>query len=1311
MKRFLLPFFALLFSAVFTNAEIITKTYHFSNPIITHVNGYHQVNFDGAMLTAPAGEPMLPYISVSLLVPPGHEAYHIEIVPDNKILINENVVLHPMQHSQPLSKGGSGVFALNEEVYQTNANYPERLTGEITTQYMNGFAVAFSSFTPAQYNPVSRQFSYYQSVTVNIHTRQSEKSVDALQNLRTNGRILKRLSEIAGNIELADTYPETSSRSDDYDLLIISPELFVDGFQQLVDFYLPRGIRAQIAVTNDIYAIMPGQDNQEKLRNYIIQEYQNNGIQHVTLGGDVEHIPYRGFYCHVQSSSVYESDDIPADLYYAALDGNWNDNGNERWGEIGEDDLLPEVGIGRFSVSTLTDFNALMNKTIQYQQNPVLGELAKPLLVGEWLYSNPETWGAQYLELLIGYQDENGYVTNGIPEDQNIIELFERDGSWSATTLKGLMNEGSSFIHHVGHANSNYTMKFYNSDITNSNFYGINGITHNYALIFSHGCICGAFDDNDCIAEKMTGIENLAVAVYMNSRYGWFNEGQTEGPAAHINRELVDAFYDKRESHLGMAYTMARIETAPWVTAPGQWEEGALRWNFYCCNLIGDACVRFWSDEPISMSANYQDALPIGVPSILVSLTGSGSVEGLYCNFMKDGVSYGIAQTNENGIAEIVFNQPITNVGEAVIYVSGYNTQLQEFPVMVIPNEGAYVVYASSIVNDSNGNNNGQADYNENILLTTELANVGTAQADNITATITSADSFVTITDATEFYGDIPGETSITKDDAFAFEIAPDIPDQYALAFQVIAQGQQDWTSGFSIIVNAPALAMQGFYIDDAQTGNNNGILDPGETANMVLTGINNGHAEAFDVSALLSSADPYITVNTLSAQQLGNLAASQTASAIFSVSAAQETPAGYSAELEVLFEALHDISFTQNITLNFTDFCFPAANCSLGDGFTGFSIGDINNMDNGCSNDNGVSGYGDFTGMSTDLEPGQTYTVSWETGYDGQQASLWIDLNSNKELEDNERLISDFELENANQVYTVQFMLPESVNGGIKRLRIRANWLDSSTDPCADFNYGETEDYTVNIAGGILAVNLLCNPAEICMYESSQLMAVCTGGTGNYTYAWTPTDGLSDPTIQNPVASPEATTTYTCEVSDGVSSVSSSMQLVVHPLPETPFIFLEGETLHSDAAEGNQWYDSQGAIPGANGQSYTCLWEDVYHVKVTNQQGCESFPSNSIHVVVTGINQLETDTEISIHPNPFREEVFIEFALEEGSPYNLTVYDVLGQPVAILSAGSIATGSKEIIRFSAQGMKQGIYFCKLTSGNKVLIRKIVLKN
>jgi hypothetical protein len=1304
MKNFLLSCLFASFTIAAVFATEVKHNFSFSDPVVKHQDGYQLLDFDGAMLTGIAGEPMLPYFSVVLIIPPGHTAQNIEFNLGDEVFFEGFHKIYPMQHSQPITKGGSGIFVLKEDVYQKNAIYPDQMHGELATQFMNGFALAMTTFTPVRYNPATGQLSYFTDITVSFTAKPDEKAEAALRNINTTTPVLERLKTIAQNPEAIAAYPTRESKSDDYHLLMITPSQFENDFEQLVTFYTPRGIIAKVATTQYIYSTMPGQDNQEKIRNYIIQEYQERGIQHVTLGGDIEHVPYRGFYCTVQSSSVYSDDDIPSDLYYSALDGTWNDNGNNLWGEIGEDDLLPEIGVGRISFSSQSDLDAMMNKIVSYQGTPVLGELQQPLLAGEHLYSNPITWGADYLELLIGYQNENGYETTGIPENHPYEELYDRNQTWSATILRQKINQGKSFIHHCGHANSNYSMRLYNSDITNSNFSQVNGVTHNFTLVYSHGCISGAFDDSDCIAERMINIENFAVAVVMNSRYGWFNEGQTEGPSAHLHREFVDALYTQKEPHIGMTHTISRIKTAPWVTAPGQWEEGALRWCFYCCNVLGDAALRIWSDEPVNITANYQSALPVGVPSISITVSGDGPVEGLFCTFIKDEQVYGIGQTDASGQAQIDFTQTITDLGEAAIFVSGYNCLLNEFPVMVIPNEGAYVVYDSSEINDEQGNNNGLPDYTESILLTTTLKNVGTAQALNVNATLLSSSPFVTITSANAGFGNIPGESSITVEDAFEFDIAGNVPDQHPIAFTIEAAGQDVWSSGFSIVVNAPKLTQQGFVINDANGGNNNGMLDPGETADMVITVKNEGHATAFSVTAALSSADPYISVNTTSTQNLGNMTPDQTMPATFNLTASENTPAGYTAQLTLLIEALHDILVEQTISLNFTDYCYPTANCDWGDGLTGFAIADISNMNSGCS----PNGYGDFTSMSTQLDPGQTYTISLQTGYSNQMVSLWIDFNSNKEFEDAERLLTDFSLANANQVYTTQITIPETVTGGIKRLRVRANWQNSSTDPCENFSYGETEDYTVILPAGALGVTAWCTPDEICLYDSTQLMAVANGGSGSYTFSWTPLEGLSNPNIHNPMASPEATTTYTVEVSDGADVVAQELVVHVNPLPPTPTINLVGNTLHSDAAQGNQWYDSNGAIQGATGQSYECTWEDVYHVKVTSEHGCISMPSNSIHVIITSIDDPAKNNDLSIYPNPFSNKVSIEFSPVLGEYYQLAVFDAVGHQVQLIEEGFGKFDGLISVEISTSNFNNGVYYFKLTTETKVIIKKMI---
>ena len=582
----------------------VEKTYSFSNLSVTSRNGYDFIVMDHTLLSGITGEPAIPYHQVALLLPPGESAVELRFSGEELTPIPGIFHLWPQQPVQPISKGSDNTFRKNETVYLTNGNYPKLQTGTLFTAFLNGYSFALSTFTPVVYNPVTGSLSYYKRVTIQVVTQPDAKAAKALANLPASKNALQRALSLAQNPASMALYPSKSPLKSAYEILIITPQQFQEGYADLVNYYNSINRPAQIATTELINSSMTGQDQQEKIRNYIIREYQTNGIEQVILGGDIEHVPYRGFYCYVISGSGYEDFNIPADLYYSALDGNWNTNGDNKWGEPGEDDLLPELSVGRMSFSTSQELENMVHKSVSYQSTPVEEEMKHPFMVSEFLYDPPMTWGSDYLELLIDDHSDNGYFTHGIPSLVNTIDsLYDSPSfSWGTTQLLNEINKGKSFIHHSGHSNSNYMMRLYNWDITNQNFSKVDGIQHNYQLMYTHGCICGAFDDNDCISEKATTISNWLVGGIFNSRYGWFNQGETEGPSAHLHREFISALYhpdpDSACPYLGTAHTMSKIKTAPWVGLPGEFEPGAQRWCFYDCNVLGDPALKVWIDNP-----------------------------------------------------------------------------------------------------------------------------------------------------------------------------------------------------------------------------------------------------------------------------------------------------------------------------------------------------------------------------------------------------------------------------------------------------------------------------------------------------------------------------------------------------------------------------------------------------------------------------------------------------------------------------------------------------------------------------------------
>lgn len=835
------------------NAQVTEFSYYFDHPK-TKISGSNQtINFDNTMLFGRPGEPLLPYQKVNLLIPPGHEAVGISVTGSDQTELPGFYKLTPAPYSRPVS-AVEDVFSFeNEDIYLSREAYPELQHGNLSTQYMNGFAFAQTVITPVIYIPSQGKISYYKKITILIETRETDRGRNALNNLSASPTVRKNIYKTAQNPSIADLYNTPRASVNDYQILIISPQTFAELLGQLTQLYLPRGLKSQFASIESIQANSTGADLPEKIRNYIITQYQQFGIEHVVLAGDVEHVPYRGLYCTVQSSSVYTDDNIPSDLYFSSLDGNWNTNGNGWWGEIGEDDLLPEISVGRMSFSNINELNAMLNKTIKYQNQPVVGELRNPLLAGENLYDNPETWGSDYMELLIGTHNDNGYTTTGIPEDHNLLKLYDEISNWSPSVLMAAINSGRNFIHHSGHANDTYVMKLYNSDITNSNFSGVNGVLHNFPVVYTHGCICGSFDTGDCIAEKMVSINNFASAFVGNSRYGWFNEGQTEGPSAHLHREFTDALFTDSLNRIGRAHMESKIETAPWVNAPGQWEEGALRWCFYDCNVLGDPAMAIWTDEPIEISVAYPASLTTGTMQFDVTITSEGMpAKGLTAALIMDGILYGKGISDNNGLASVTLDPLITVPGEAQLVISGYNCLPAYYPIVFISGNSPYVVYHSHELIDTEGNNNGQADYGETITLSLTMQNIGLSDASNVSVTIACNSPYVTITDDNEIYGLIVAQGTVTSD-GFGFIVSPDIPDNQLIEFSIVAEAEGvSWSSSFQITALAPEISAGPALVSDIN-GNNNGVPDPGETISMGITILNNGGSASLPVTGTLT--------------------------------------------------------------------------------------------------------------------------------------------------------------------------------------------------------------------------------------------------------------------------------------------------------------------------------------------------------------------------------------------------------------------------------------------------------------------------
>lgn len=82
-------------------------------------------------------------------------------------------------------------------------------------------------------------------------------------------------------------------------------------------------------------------------------------------------------------------------------------------------------------------------------------------------------------------------------------------------------------------------------------------------------------------------------------------------------------------------------------------------------------------------------------------------------------------------------------------------------------------------------------------------------------------------------------------------------------------------------------------------------------------------------------------------------------------------------------------------------------------------------------------------------------------------------------------------------------------------------------------------------------------------------------------------------------------------------------------------------------------------------------------------------------------------------HPNPFNAGTAISFELPERADMNITVYNILGQPVAVIAQGSFPAGS-HTVEWNGKSengaeLSSGIYFYRMTAGQRVFVKKMVV--
>ncbi len=548
------------------------------------------------------GKPVLPVIPVKLIIPAGRDLDTVKVIPGKKKQLKGKFFIKHGQKSIPLLPGAKFTPTLSDKaVYESDNPYPNSLYEVVGVQRKRGVAILFVNLNPVLYHPLSGKISYFDILTLQVKTKpaKSRKST-----IRYRSDISDSEAFTVDNPEMLEGYENDEvsnpplilnmiNPDDTYEYVVITNEAIRDATTDpsVSDFIAHKqalGLTATVVTIESILSTYTGVDDAQKLRNFIIDAYNNWDTDYVLLGGDTNIIPYR-------SLSDYQ---ITSDLYYQCLDGDYDSDGDMIWGEQtdgpgGTDvDLMAEVYIGRASSENADEMSNFIYKTIAYENELATELYLKNILsVGESLRFNfPDEfdYGMPYMEEIRNGSDASGYTTLGftVNPDLTIETLYDYDwlpDSWSKNEIIDKINSNNySIINHMGHAWFDSVMKFNNDDadaLTNDKYF----------FAYSQGCLPGFFT-YDCIAEHLTtSHRHGAFAAVLNTHFGYAAPNDSydtmDGPSLRFQRQFWDAYFGEGLIHLGVLNADSHEDNI--------WDINGnnIRYCYYATNLFGDPAL------------------------------------------------------------------------------------------------------------------------------------------------------------------------------------------------------------------------------------------------------------------------------------------------------------------------------------------------------------------------------------------------------------------------------------------------------------------------------------------------------------------------------------------------------------------------------------------------------------------------------------------------------------------------------------------------------------------------------------------------
>jgi len=808
---------------------------------------FTRIAISGNTKTDLYGQPEMPAIRRLIRVPLGAEALvSISNMKYVDVSLEDEGFSHPVYPAQPPRSKSEDIhdFVYDHTAYQQAGFYEHDLLSIQMLGIMRDKRIARINFIPFRYDPASHTLRVYYHIEFKVEFKNADMPATLSLEEKYASICFQSINNSLVNEE--PLYNKENFKVYPIKYVIIADRMFESQLQPFIEWKTQKGF-------------------------YVVESYTDDGAVGNTL---------TSIKSYIQGLYDAGTPDDPAPSYILFVGDiqqipTW-DNGNgatdRNYCEF-TNDLFPEIYYGRFSAQNPTQLQPYIDKTLQYEKYtmPDPAYLDEVVMVA----GMDGSFGASHGNGQINYG-----TINYFNEDHGIYSqtyLYPGSGS-NAAQIRQDISDGVTFGNYTAHcspdgwSDPNFSISHIPS-LQNQDM---------YCVLIGNCCSSSEYQLNECFGEAIVRAQNKGAVGYIgasNSTY-WDEDyyfgvgvGQiSQNPPSYSETSLGNydrSFHDHGEE-FGEWYVSGDeiIFAGNMAVTEGSPGSAQYYWDIY--NYMGDPSLMVYYSNPPIIAVSYAPLLPLQSTSFTVTTEAYA-----YVALSMDGGLIASALANENGIAVLEF-PALSTMGTGDVVVTKQNGQPYFGTVMISSPSGPYLILDGVAIDDPSGNHNGQADFGESIALNVSLENAGNGEAINTTSTLIGSDPKLSITKDVHTWPVIPGIATVTEDGAFTMDIASYVPDQYTVSFDIEldAPGKEIWQYEYELVINAPVMTIESMVIDDSQSGNNNGRLDPGETATIKVINKNTGHCPAENTQTQVSSTSQYLNFvnNTFTIGTLGLL-------------------------------------------------------------------------------------------------------------------------------------------------------------------------------------------------------------------------------------------------------------------------------------------------------------------------------------------------------------------------------------------------------------------------------------------------------